>query len=133
MSLFSAFSNMSRFSAFSHQSDASLLSAQSRRSVLSYQSSDSVSATLFNQLLYQLAHEAMADELGDAFFDFDGLTHQGQIDTFWTDPQAPDASLFARFRAHVIAQTQVNGNYHEPRAMKATAAGIAAVFEKSVD
>ncbi|MFY1020695.1 penicillin acylase family protein [Ectopseudomonas khazarica] len=30
---------------------------------------DSVSATLFNQLLYQLAHEAMADELGDAFFD----------------------------------------------------------------
>ncbi len=30
---------------------------------------DSVSATLFSQLLYQLAHEAMADELGDAFFD----------------------------------------------------------------
>lgn len=30
---------------------------------------DSVAATLFNQLIYQLAHEAMADELGEAFFD----------------------------------------------------------------
>lgn len=30
---------------------------------------ESVAATLFNQLLYQLAHEAMADELGEAFFD----------------------------------------------------------------
>lgn len=83
--------------------------------------------------LSALGFQTPVKVLGDAFFDFDGLTHQGQIDTFWTDPQAPDASLFARFRAHVIAQTQVNGNYHEPRAMKATAAGIAAVFEKSVD
>lgn len=30
---------------------------------------DSVAATLFNQLTYQLAREAMADELGEAFFD----------------------------------------------------------------
>lgn len=29
---------------------------------------DSLAATLFNQLVYQLTHEAMADELGDAFF-----------------------------------------------------------------
>ncbi|SDU92828.1 penicillin amidase [Pseudomonas sihuiensis] len=30
---------------------------------------DSVAATLFNQLTYQLAREAMADELGEVFFD----------------------------------------------------------------
>lgn len=30
---------------------------------------DSVAATLFNQLTYQIAHEAMADELGEVFFD----------------------------------------------------------------
>ncbi|MCQ4228550.1 penicillin acylase family protein [Pseudomonas stutzeri] len=30
---------------------------------------DSVAATLFNQLIYQLAREAMADELGEVFFD----------------------------------------------------------------
>ena len=29
---------------------------------------DSLAATLFNQLVYQLTYEAMADELGDAFF-----------------------------------------------------------------
>jgi len=68
--------------------------------------------------------------MGDAFFDFDGLTHQGELEHFWTRPSGPDAALFARFRAHVIAQTQVNGNFHEPSAMRATAAGVAAMFER---
>jgi len=70
--------------------------------------------------------------LGDAFFDFDGLTDQGSLNGFWTAPQAPDPELFARFRAHVIARTQVNGNYHEPRALLPTAQGIIAVLAKGV-
>lgn len=71
--------------------------------------------------------------LGDAFFDFDGLTHQGPLDTFWNAPTRPDAELFARFRAHVIAQTQVNGNYHEPHMLADTASGLADMFERAVD
>ena len=66
--------------------------------------------------------------LGEAFFDFDGLTDQQPIDTFWTHPQTPDPDLFTRFRAHVIHQTQVNGNYHEPKALKPTAKAIANRF-----
>ncbi len=66
--------------------------------------------------------------LGDAFFDFDGLTDQKPLDVFWTHPKAPEAALFTRFRAHVIARSQVNGNYHEPRAMRPTALGIAHRF-----
>lgn len=68
--------------------------------------------------------------LGDAFFDFDGLTDQQALDDFWSAPQAPDTALFTRFRAHVIAQSQVNGNFHEPRAIQRTASGVADMFER---
>lgn len=67
--------------------------------------------------------------LGDAFFDFDGLTDQKSMDTFWSNPQGPDVELFARFRAHVIARCQINGNYHEPKAMAPTADALADMFE----
>lgn len=68
--------------------------------------------------------------LGDAFFDFDGLTDQKSLDDFWSAPEAPDPDLFTRFRAHVISQSQVNGNYHEPRAIRPTAEGVADMFER---
>jgi capsular polysaccharide export protein len=66
--------------------------------------------------------------LGEAFFDFEGLTDQQPIDQFWNRPTAPDDALFHRFRAHVIARTQVNGNYHEPKALKPTAKALARRF-----
>jgi len=66
--------------------------------------------------------------LGDAFFDFEGLTDQKSMDAFWATPQAPEPDLFVRFRAHVIARSQVNGNYHEPRAIRPTAEALAQVF-----
>lgn len=69
--------------------------------------------------------------LGEAFFDFDGLTDQRPLDAFWAKPQAPDPDLFTRFRAHVIARTQINGNYHEPRALLPTAQGIVAAFARN--
>ncbi|MDP3403353.1 MAG: capsular biosynthesis protein [Brevundimonas sp.] len=66
--------------------------------------------------------------LGEAFFDIEGLTDQAPIDTFWARPTPPDDALFNRFKAHVIARTQVNGNYHEPRALKPTAKALARKF-----
>ncbi|PZO02822.1 MAG: capsular biosynthesis protein [Alphaproteobacteria bacterium] len=70
--------------------------------------------------------------LGEAFFDFDGLTDQRPLNLFWDNPQGPDPDLFTRFRAHVIARTQVNGNYHEPRALLPTAQGIVSVLGRDV-
>lgn len=67
--------------------------------------------------------------LGEAFFDFDGLVDQKSLDLFWNEPSAPDVELFTRFRAHVIARSQVNGNYHEPRSIGSTARGLADFFE----
>ena len=66
--------------------------------------------------------------LGQAFFDFEGLTDQGSMDGFWSKPTACCPKLFAAFRAHVIAKSQINGNFHEPRAIKLTAQRIAEVF-----
>ncbi len=66
--------------------------------------------------------------LGEAFFDIDGLTDQQPIDGFWTAPRPPEDDLFLRFKAHVINRTQVNGNYHEPRARKHTARALARRF-----
>ncbi len=68
--------------------------------------------------------------LGQAFFNFEGLTDQQSLDGFWRAPTAADPQLFTRFRAHVIARTQINGNYHEPRAMVWTASAIAEAFAR---
>ena len=76
-----------------------------------------------------MAEHHVIDALG---IDAEAYCRQSAVTTA-VDAGTAGPGNFAGFRAHVIAQTQVNGNYHEPRAMKATAAGIAAVFEKSVD
>ena len=69
--------------------------------------------------------------LGDAFFDFEGLTDQNSLDRFWSEPTPPDEALFNRFRAHVIAASQINGNYHEPRTQPLAAEGLADMFERA--
>ncbi|WP_428150784.1 capsular biosynthesis protein [Brevundimonas sp.] len=66
--------------------------------------------------------------LGEAFFDIEGLTDQQPIDGFWTAPSPPEDDLYKRFKAHVINRTQVNGNYHEPKALKPTAKALARRF-----
>ncbi|HEV7351514.1 MAG TPA: capsular biosynthesis protein [Brevundimonas sp.] len=66
--------------------------------------------------------------LGNAFFDFPGLTDPQPLDGFWRAPTAADAKLFQRFRAHVIGQAQVNGSFHDPALVRVTAEGLAEVF-----
>lgn len=63
--------------------------------------------------------------LGRAFFDFAGLTHQGPLAEFWRAPAAPDPDLFLRFRAAVIARTQINGSFEGPRLRRRTAGRVA--------
>ena len=58
--------------------------------------------------------------LGSAIYSLPGLTHQAGLDQFWRQPEAPDANLLVAFRAVVMAQTQINGDFSTP-------AGIALV------
>lgn len=66
--------------------------------------------------------------LGEAFFDFAGLTDQQALEEFWSTPQRPDPHLFQRFRATVIARTQINGSFHAPGAIPGTVERVVDAF-----
>jgi len=59
--------------------------------------------------------------LGNAIYSLPGLTHQAGLDLFWSQPEAPDANLLVAFRAVVMAQTQINGDFSTPAGMELVA------------
>jgi capsular polysaccharide export protein len=52
--------------------------------------------------------------LGTAIYRLPGLTWQHSLARFWIEAadQPPDPALYARFRAELIARTQINGNFY---------------------
>ncbi len=62
--------------------------------------------------------------LGVAVFDMAGLTHQGPLDAFWTNPEPVDPDL-ARDFVRVLARTiQVAGSVYEPAGRQAAVSEI---------
>ncbi|WP_317235056.1 MULTISPECIES: capsular biosynthesis protein [Pseudomonas] len=59
-----------------------------------------------------LLHHRPTCVLADPIYAMPGLTHQGHLDDFWQNPEAPDNTLFHRFRNTVIHTTQVNGGFY---------------------
>lgn len=59
-----------------------------------------------------LYHGKALITLGRAFYDFPGLTFQGELKDFWRRQNQVDTALWRRFRAFLIAQTQLNASYH---------------------
>jgi capsular polysaccharide export protein len=47
--------------------------------------------------------------LGEAIYDIEGLTHQRHLDTFWSDPTAPEPGLYAAFRRVLVDRCMVRG------------------------
>ncbi|MEM6912385.1 MAG: capsular biosynthesis protein [Pseudomonadota bacterium] len=62
--------------------------------------------------------------LGQALYDTDGLTHQGELDGFWRAPTRPNRDLVERFMGYLLTKTQVNGDYATERGMELALAGI---------
>ena len=53
--------------------------------------------------------------LGDAVYDVDGLTYQGQLDHYWTKAERPDTALVNAFVTAIAGTIQVRGVfYSEP-------------------
>ncbi|MEM8794691.1 MAG: capsular biosynthesis protein [Pseudomonadota bacterium] len=52
--------------------------------------------------------------LGIAIYDIAGLSHQGSLDTFWTDPEKPDKTLMEAFSKLMKASIQIKGNFFNP-------------------
>lgn len=47
--------------------------------------------------------------LGDAVYDVPGITHQAGLDSFWQQPERPDADLYASFKKALHAKCLVRG------------------------
>jgi len=57
-------------------------------------------------------HRAAVKVMGDAFFDMEGLTHQGDLSSFWHDPIKPDAIFSDQFKAYLLDHGQINGSFY---------------------
>jgi capsular polysaccharide export protein len=64
---------------------------------------NSTSATL------ALAQGIPVCTVGDAIYDLVGLTHQRHLDTFWTDPTAPEPGVYEAFRRVLVDRCLVRG------------------------
>jgi len=69
---------------------------------------------------------------GSAVYNMPGLTHQGDIDTFWSNPQAPDAALMQDFFRVVMNRTQINGGYFSRSAIERAVAGAVPRLEAAL-
>lgn len=60
-------------------------------------------------------HKCPLKVCGDAFYDIEGLTYQGELDDFWSDAQdnKPDMELFKSFKNYIISKTQINGSFYK--------------------
>lgn len=59
-----------------------------------------------------LYHDTPVKALGEAIYDIDGLTHQGSLDSFWSEPGEVNQNLYERFRRYLIDSTQINGSLY---------------------
>lgn len=66
-----------------------------------------------------------AKVLGSAIYDVLGMTHQGNLDTFWMAPERPDAVLTASFFKLIAQAIHVRGNFYSQVGTNAGAYAIA--------
>lgn len=56
--------------------------------------------------------------LGDAVYDVPGITHQGSLDDFWSNPETPDMALYDAFRKVLHAKCLVRGGIASQSAVR---------------
>lgn len=62
--------------------------------------------------LSALIHHMPVKVLGRAHYDIPGMTDQGRLADFWSNPTPPDGELFHAYRMYHINVTQINGNFY---------------------
>lgn len=61
--------------------------------------------------------------LGQAIFKGEGLTHPGDLASFWQAPQPPDADYVKDFVNYIKAHSQISGDFYSRTGMQRAAAG----------
>ena len=67
--------------------------------------------------------------LGNAIYDLQGLTFQGELRAFWTAPTPPDASMFDAFRRVLASRCLVRGGFFSDRGLSLLTDGAVARIE----
>ena len=68
-----------------------------------------INSTVGLQALY---HDAPVKTLADSVYQVPGLVYDGSLEHFWVQPGTVDRALVARFRAHLVASTQLNASFY---------------------
>jgi capsular polysaccharide export protein len=79
---------------------------------------NSTSATL------ALAKDTPVCTIGEAIYDMPGLTHQGHLDTFWTNPSAPEPGLYRAYRRVLVDRCLVRGGLASESAVATLVEGM---------
>jgi len=74
---------------------------------------NSTSATL------ALAQDIPVCTIGEAIYDFTGLTHQRHLDTFWRNPTPPEPGVYEAFRRVLVDRCLVRGGLASESAVTA--------------
>lgn len=62
--------------------------------------------------LQSLYHGTPVITLGECFYAVPGMVHAGPLDKFWADPGQVNRSMFAKFRAYLVRETQLNASFY---------------------
>ena len=79
---------------------------------------NSTSATL------ALAKVTPVCTMGEAIYDMPGLTHQGHLDTFWTEPTKPEPGLYSCFRRVLVDRCLIRGGLASESAVSTLVQGM---------
>ncbi|WP_237057853.1 capsule biosynthesis protein [Microbulbifer sediminum] len=71
-----------------------------------------------------LLHRVPTKLLGRALYDIPGLTHGGDLASFWRDADAVDPQLFRRFRQYLYELTQLDGSFFKMAGYAVDAASL---------
>ena len=72
-----------------------------------------------------LAKDIPVCTIGEAIYDMAGLTHQGHVDDFWSNPTRPEPGLYRAFRRVLVDRCLVRGGLASESAVMTLVEGMA--------
>lgn len=79
-----------------------------------------------------LAFDVPVIVLGRAIYDIDGITFQGKLDDFWSNPGRPDSATFAAFCRVLIERCLVPGGFFSEEGLARVTEGVITRLEKAI-
>lgn len=84
--------------------------------------------------LFSLRRHCPTKILGIAVYDMPGMTHQGDLDSFWQQPEPVDGALVAGFLRVIGAAIQVKGSFYHPEGRRlAVSTIVRRILDRSVN